>query len=410
MLADEYFEKPIHNGLAFFITSVVNDQGFACSTGGDVGFMTIVMTYATVHMDIIQCLIDGTSTTYQLERLVAYKSEKQLEKRIHNFFFSSDNELLVFQCKPELDGEHMLLARSIIEDKRNSYAKTYKESNSTKQRKHVCILLHVRRGVKESMVHWQFNFLSGWKQVFLDALEIPSIAVNEMRNESIDNLLTSSIWSFQGFAKQCMLWCFRCIKYTQNPRKEESVLKIAQNLFVSHKVTTAIQKLVVEHVSPINDVVSGEVGESWQVKVACDIELLLNSSTLSSAMEQYLSALIRQPLAKIVYFLERENAWPPHLFFTHETMTGDVTEYEDVWCDLLLNNSIFDITRIPECLGADGYSVGGVRLDLRVPFSQVVYRSVNAGRSLVMKEFTQAMENEINFDEQGRLTKTAQLV
>ena len=221
MLANEYFEKSIHNGLASFITFVVNDQEFTYSCGGEVGSKTIVMTYATVHTDIAQCLIHGTSTTHQLERLGAYKSEKQLEERIHNFFFSSDKELLIFQCKPELDGEHMLLARSIIEDKRNSYAKAYKELNSTKQRKHVCILLHVRRGVKESMVHCRFNFLSGWKQVFLDALEIPSIAVNEMRNESIDNLLTSSIWSFQGFAKQCILWCFSCIKYTQNPRKEE---------------------------------------------------------------------------------------------------------------------------------------------------------------------------------------------
>ena len=404
MLAEEYFEKPIHNGLESFITYVVNDQEFAHSTGGEVGSKTIVMTYATVHTDMSQCLEEST-TTYQLERLGAYKSEKQLEDRIHNFFFSSDKELLIFQCKPELDGEHMLLARSIIEHKRNSYAKIYRESNSTKRRKHVCILVHVRRAVKEHTVRWQINFLSGWKQVFLDALDVPSIAVNKMRNKTIDNLLTSSsVWSFRGFAVKCILWCFSCIKYTQNPRKDESVLQIAKNLFASPKVTTAIQKLVVEHVSPINEVVSGEMGESWQVKVACDIELLLNSSTLSSAMEQHLSTLIRQPLAKIVYFLERENAWPPHLLLTHE----DVTEYEDVWCDFLLNSSIFNITEIPDCLGADTYSVGGVRLDLRVPFSQVVFRSVNAGRSLVMKEYTQVMEKETNFDEQGGLTTTAQ--
>ena len=405
MLANEYFEKPIHNGLASFITSVVNDHELTYSTGGEVGSKTIVMTHATVHTDITRCLNDGTSTstTYQLERLGSYKSEKQLEDRIHNFF-SSDKELLVFQCRPEFDGEHMLLARSIIEDKRNSYAKMYQESR--KGRKHVCILVHVRRAVKESTVRWQFNFLSGWKQVFIDALEIPSIAVNEMRKETIDHLLTESIWSFQVFAKQCILWCFNCIKYTQNPRQEESILQIAKNLFLSPNVTTAIQKLVVEHVSPTNDAVSAEVGESWQVKVACDIELLLNSSTVSSAMEQYLSLLIRQPLAKIIYFLERENAWPPHLFFAYE----DMAEYEDVWCDLLLNSSTFNIAEIPECLGADSYSVGGVRVNLKVPFSQVVFNSVNAGRSLVMKEYTQAMENKMNLDEEGRLTKTAQLV
>ncbi len=65
MLAEEYFEKPIHNGLAPFITYVVNDQEFAYSTGGEVGSKTIVMTYATVHTDMSQCLQEST-TTYQV--------------------------------------------------------------------------------------------------------------------------------------------------------------------------------------------------------------------------------------------------------------------------------------------------------------------------------------------------------
>ncbi len=403
MLAEEYFEKPIHNGLAPFITYVVNNQEFAYSTGGEVGSKTIVMTYATVHTDMSQCLQEST-TTYQVERLGAYKSEKQLEDRIHNFFFSSDKELLIFQCNPEIDAEHILLARSVIEDKSNSYAnKINQESNSTKRRKHVCILVHVRRAVKKDTVGWQFNFLSGWKQVFLDALDVPSIAVNEMRNKTIDNLLTSSVWSFQGFAEECILWCFNCIKYTQNPRQEESILEIAKTIFTSENITRAIQKLVVQHVSPIDDDEPGGVGTSWQVKVACDLELLLNSSTVSSAMEQYLSSLIRQPLTKIVYFLERENAWPPQLFFTDED------EYEEVWCDLLQDRSIFNIAEIPECLGADVYSVGGVRLNLRVPFSQVIFHSVDAARTLIMKEYTQAMENEINFDDEGILTEAAKL-
>ena len=393
-LTEEYFRKPIHNGLASFLKYVVNDQEFAYSTGDEVGSKIIVMTYATVHTDITHCL-DDSATTYQLERLGAYKSEKQLEDRIHNFFFSSDKEWLLFQCKPELDSEHMLLARSVIEDERDSYAKVYQESTSIKRRKHVCILVHVRRAIKDNAVCWQFNFLSGWKQVFLDALEVPSIAVNKMRQETIDSLLTtSSVWSFRGFAVKCILWCFNCIKYTQNAREEQRILEIANNIFKSENVTAAIKKLVVRHVSLTDDEVSGEEGESWQVKVACDLELLLNSSTLSSAMEQYLSFLIRKPLAKIVYFLERESAWPPHLLSSE-----DKDDYEDEWCGLLHNSTIFNINEIPECVGADGYSIGGVRLDLRVPFSQVIFHRVDAARNLIIKEYAQAMENETNLDD-----------
>ena len=399
MLAEEYFEKPIHNGLASFIKYAVDGQEGTFSAEGDVGSKIVLMTYATVHTDISQCF-DDSRVTCQLERLGAYKSEKHLEDRIQSFF-SSNKDLLVFQCKPELDGEHMLLARSIIEEKRDSYAKDYQDSNSTKQKKHICILVHVRRAAAENTVRWQFNFLCGWKQVFLDALDVPSIAVNEMRNETVNNLLTSSIWSFRGFAVKCILWCFNCIKYTEYQRQEASILNIAKNLFASENVIATIQTLVVRHVSPITDEVSRDAGESWQVKVACDLELLLNSSTLSSAMEQYLASLIRQPLAKIVYFLERENAWPPHLFFTEDD------EYEEVWCDLLLDSSIFNIDDIPECLGAESYTVGGVRLDLRVPFSQVIFDGVNEARWQILEEYTKAKENEIG--DESDLTESVRL-
>ena len=402
MLVKEYFEKPIHDGLTTYITDVV--QEFAYSKGDEVGSKIIVMTYATVHTDITQYLNDTTSTTYQLERLGAYKSEKQLEERVHNFFFSSEKEWLFLQCKPELDGEHMLLARSVIEDKWNSYAKDNHVSFSIKRRKHVCILVHIRRGVKESTVRWQFNFLSGWKQVFLDALHSPSIAINEMRNETIDSLLTSQVWPFRDFAVRCIMWCFSTITYAQSPRRKESRLEVAKNLFASENVTEAIQKLVVQHISPITDEVSGEKGGSWQVKVACNLELLHNSSTLSSAMEEYLSSLIRQPLAKIVYFLERENAWPPHLF-----SSASEDDHEEVWCDLLLNSSILNINQIPECPGADGYSIGGARLNLSVPFSQVIFNGTHAAGSLVMEEYIQTMENEENFEENGALKKYVRL-
>ena len=398
-LVSKYFEKPIHNGLESFITHVIEDEQFTYSTDSEVGLKITIMTYATVHTDISQCLQDST-ITYQQERLGAYKSEKYLEDRIRGFFFSSDKELLILQCKPELDVEHMFLARSIIEETRNLYAKEYRESNSKKQRKHVCIIIHLRRTVKENTVCSHYNFLSGWKQVFLDTLDVPSIAVNEMRNKTIDNLLTSSVWSFRGFAINCIVWCFNCIKYTENERDEESCLEIAKNLFESKNISTTIQKLVLQHVSRLNDKVSEDVNESWQVKVACDLELLLNSSTLSSAMEQYLAILIRQPLAKIVYFLERENAWPPHLFLTED---DEYNEYEEVWCDLLLDSSIFNIDDIPECLGADIYTVGGVRLNLRLPFSQVIFNSANKARRQIIKTYTEAMDNEANFNDEGLL-------
>ena len=98
-----------------------------------------------------------------------------------------------------------------------------------------------------------------------------------MRHKTIESLLTSSVWSFRGFAVKCILWCFNCIKYIQNPREEERILEIAKNIFAPENVATAFEKLVVHHVSLIDSEVSDQEDESWLVKVACDLELLLNT-------------------------------------------------------------------------------------------------------------------------------------
>ena len=382
MLAKDYFEKPIHNGLAFFMKKVVNDQEFAYSTGDEVGSKIIVMTHATVHTDITQCL-DGSTLSYQLERLGAYNAEKQLEDRIHDFFFVSDKELLVFQCKPEFDSEHMLLARSVIEDKRNSYVKTYEESNSTKQRKHVCIVVHVRRGGDLEAKHWKFNHLCGWKQVFLDVVEEPLVPMTEIRSKSIDSLLASSNWSFEKFSKdsKCLLWCFTCLKYIKQQIQFEVILEMANRLLESEKVFETIENIVYKYVHAIT--AENNNRESWPVSVACDKESLINSSTFSCAIEYYLFRLVRDPLAKIIYFLERENAWPSHLSPSRENALPD---YEDVWCELIVKDTILDLSTIPAPLGTESYIIDGVRLQLSVPFSQVIIRKVNVAKEQVLRE------------------------
>ena len=391
MLADEYFEKPIHNGLASFFEFVTNDQEFTYSTGGEVGTKTIVMTYATVHTDIRECL-DGSTITYQLERLGAFRVEKQLEDRIHTFF-SSDRKLLILQCKPEIDFEHMLLARSILEDERNSYEKNYRELNSTKQRKHVCILIHMRRGKDLGKKRWQFNHLCGWKQVFLDVISEPPVSVNEVRTEPIDRLLTSSGWSFEKFFKdsKCLLWCFKCIKYTKKQRSLEQMLHNIKRISESEKLFKTIESIVNNHVRAIT---AEKNGETWPVRVALDIETLINSSTFSFAIEHYLYGLVRDTLAKIIYFLERENAWPARVFPDDENA---LSKYENVWCKLISKETILDLRKIPAPLGTEFYIVDGICLDLLVPFSQVIIQKVNVAKEPVLKECQlYRQENEEN--------------
>ncbi|XP_028396214.1 uncharacterized protein LOC114520187 [Dendronephthya gigantea] len=193
-LSDEYFRKPLHHGFpAFFEHVVANHQESSFFASDEIGSKTIVMTFANIHTDIRQCL--GNGVRCQVERLSAYKSEKQLAERISQFWNASEKELLVLQCKPDLDGTHLLLARSIIEEKRDAYKQWLHETESKAQGfKHVCIVVHVQRGEENAnSIRWQFSFLCGWRQVFLDVLEAPLVPLNEILDcsqlvENKDNL------------------------------------------------------------------------------------------------------------------------------------------------------------------------------------------------------------------------------
>ena len=398
-LSKEYFKKPLHQGFASFMEHVVtNHQKSSFYASDEIGSKTVVMTFSNIHTNIRQCLGNGIRS--QVERLSAYKSEKQLTERIGEFYNAPEKELLVLQCKPDLDGTHLLLARSIIEEKRNSYKQCSPEAEGSK---HVCIVVHVQRGEAADDVPWQFTFLCGWRQVFLDVLEVPPVPLNELFGKSIQKLLTSSVWSICTIAQNDLLWCFTCIKYTGSQRPLEAVLRIAKNLFKSKEVSQVIERLILQSIHFEQDQET-YFQENWQVKVACDRQSLVNSSTLYCAMEQFVSRLVRNPLAKIVYFLEKENAWPPHLVVDYnETL---ISKLEDQWCRLIMNNGIFKISDIPEPLGAKSYVLESTTLDLCLPFSQVVIRKVDSVKEMFLEDDATLAENEDNFDDNGQLKQT----
>ena len=405
LLGDEYFEKPLHQGFAAFMEHVVNNhQKSSFFANDEVGSKTVVMTFSNIHTDIRHCL--GNGFRCQVERLSAYKSEKQLAEKIDQFWNTPERKVLVLQCKPELDGTHLLLARSIIEEKRNLYKQS--EMN-TQGYKHVCIVVHVQRGQSTDDIPWQFSFLCGWRQVFLDVLEAPLVPLNEILGESVQKLLMSSIWPIRRIAQNDLLWCFTCIKYTRNQRSLDTVVRIAKNLFNSEDVSQVIEGLILQSIdlNALEQAHGTNPRESWHVKVACDRQALINSSTLYCAMEQFVSRLVRIPLAKIVYFLEKENAWPPHLVI--EDSDDALPTFESMWCNSIMSEAVFKISEMPEPRGAESYVLESTSLDLRLPFSQVVVRKVDSVKELFLEEHAALVGNEDDLDESGQLLQNIRI-
>lgn len=407
-LYDNYFQKPLHKGLKEYLKHSLENLQFQPVQSEDAtnGMRLLIMTHSNIHVNLLQCL-EGLLQC-QTEKLSAFKSEKHLTRQLERFWRSGDS-LLVLQCKPELDATHMLLAKSIIEQQRQTYIKDAMEQNQ-KQMKHVCIVVHVQR---ESEVNearsqrWQFSFQSGWKQATIDVLENPLLPITDCLNVSIMDLLETKALSFEDVASNQFLWCFTRIKYPAIHQPTVDAIVQLEQLLRSSSNSTILEcfKEIVKRWLKKREHLSAHQPDarSWQFSVACDRQALINSSHLVGAIQHHVSHLIRQPLAKIVYFLENESAWPQFLF------TQDPSDKEEmqVWSELILDQEIFNIDGIPEHQGAESYFVPERHLQLKFPCASVFYKKVEQVQPMFAEDQRQLLLNEANLDENEDLQDVA---
>ena len=402
MLYNDYFQKPLHNGLRDYLGHSLECLQLDCN-GEDAskGMRLVIMTHSNIHVNVPQCL-DGLIQC-QTEKLSAFKSEKQLTKELERFWGSSDS-LLVLQCKPELDASHVLLAKSIIEQQRETYIKQEIDKNQ-RQVKHVCIVIHVQReseANKAENQRWQFSFQSGWKQVTIDVLEDTVLPVTECLDVSVMELLESKTLPFEEVASNQFLWCFFRIKYSPSVQPPwDDILHLEDRLRSSTKILACFKELVNRWLAKRGAFDSHEEDRpSWQYFVACDRQALINSSHLVGAIQHHVSHLIRQPLAKIVYFLEKESAWPWFLF-QQDTLHEEELQ---VWLQLIMDRDIFDIDDIPDHQGAESYFISERRVQLKFPYFSVFYKNVEHVQSIFVEDQRQLLLDETNLNENDEMS------
>ena len=411
-LYNNYFQNPLHNGVKDYLQHTLeNVQLNPESEDATDGMRLVIMTHSNIHVNVSQCLAGLIQC--QTEKLSAFKSEKQLTKELERFWRSSDS-LLVLQCKPELDATHMLLAKSIIEQQREKHIKEAIDTTQ-KQLKHVCIVIHVQRESEANEgqnQRWQFSFQSGWKQVTVDVLEQPVLSITECLDVSVMDLLESKALSFEDVASNQLLWCFTRIKYpaTQQPALD-SILQLEQSLRSSSKILECFKELVKGWLIKRDQNKSPQTEDlpSWQYSVACDRQALINSSHLVGAIQHHVSHLIRQPLAKIVYFLEKESAWPRFLFAqdTPDEKEEEVEEELEVWLELMLDKDILNIDDIPDHQGAESYFISERRLNLKYPFASVFYKKVERVQPMFAEDQRRLLLDDTNLDANEELHDVA---
>jgi hypothetical protein len=360
-LTEEFFRKPIHHGLAHFIT-MIKEGNHSYLAGDEIGSKCFVMTYSGTRINGINC---------QHEVLSSFNSEKQLRKAVASFW-KSETDLLILQCL-ETDASNLLLARSVIENERKSYAQ-WNQGNTSVEKKHVIILIHVDRQHHHCpKPTWQFSFSGGWKQIFLDVLEDQTISLSQIHSASIQEMLHVTIWPLKHIAAKVLWWCNS--KFIVNEKEQQdSTSYTVDNLFESEKVTHAVEELVNKWLlSNTTNISDG----CLQAEIACNKEQLVNSSTFFSAVKKHVFDLVRVPLAKFIFFLESNNAWPPHLTWASEGNhdAQRQSDLESLWCELILNKEVFDMASTPDP-PKYGSSISSNASNLYFPFSHFVITKI----------------------------------
>ncbi|XP_023933539.1 uncharacterized protein LOC112042729, partial [Lingula anatina] len=393
-----YFKYPLYNGLQTFLETTLTMPDNEASSDllqdawdNGPGFKTVVMTHSNIHTPIQL----GPPFNCLSIKLGAFKSEKQLTTRLKKYWFEDKEDLLIFQCRPTTDAVHMLLAKTIIDNCRQEYVQQFTDSSL---KKHVCILVHMDHNSSET--GWQFNFLSGWLLVYLDRLDKPNSKLHALLEKSIVDILKEGDVSLHDTIKQNFLWALSTpIVYAGKQPSLDVVTDIICSACKSKEFMGCFEEAILNWltVNGFSETRSLFDSNAWQLDVVCDKQALGNSSSLQEALQRHVKQCLSWPLAMIVYQLECSSAWASFLHYLGDK-EADVQK-RTIWKQLFQNPDILLISHLQRPLHAGCYVCDSQQLNLKFPFSKVLFARLDQVESLFKDDLKALCEDKENLDE-----------
>lgn len=362
-IKESYFKLPIHSGIFHFI-----DEQLAKEDNKNRCLMTAVLTNSSIHTKHMQLV---HKSQVQVDKLGAFKSEKQLSLRMQHFWSESKAKFLFLHCSATEDEQHISLAKTIIESSRSNALR-----ENVDLTKHIYMILHLDRRNKERKLVLPVNYLSGWELVLLDSIEEPEIPLPQLCTMSLfDTVLKRK--PLTKYLTEQLFWCFTRIRYQMHGRNIESIHKIIEQVKKSEDLLEMLEELICDSI----DLEGNSVNEiEWQEKTAFDAYALNTSSSFMSALEQAVLSVIHIPLSKLVFRLENINALSS--FFYDSSM-----ERRDVWKKMVKDRTLFSITDTPAESGPECYSCTCADLTLQMPLSKIVYDEIEKTKDVFIDSF-----------------------
>ncbi|CAG8709962.1 9694_t:CDS:2, partial [Acaulospora morrowiae] len=364
-----YFQNQRHGNIREFFGALLSDD----STDP----LTIINTFSNINTDIKLCLNGILSC--QVDKLSTFKSEAKLQDQIKSFY-ESKNNLYILQCDlSTVNAGCIRLAKFMIEQSQNEFMNKEDQQNIDRPIKSACIILHFSRNFEENIANL-FNFMCGWNQVTIENLTASNSlslfihpTVGEIPNENL---------SFEQMLSQELPWCLLCMKHPPSKKSVEHIRQLAQDIPKNARLVECLKLRT----------------EEW---------LRANSSNQLQKSSTHMRTLIRKPIAKLLYILERYHAITFLFSWDDDTDGLNKNDLFKFWKQIFMNKKIVNIDDMVMDPQPDLYAVSGNYLNLKFPFSYYFMEQIDKHKELYHGELDLMREEPDNLDECGNLRPEA---
>ncbi|PKB94898.1 hypothetical protein RhiirA5_386370, partial [Rhizophagus irregularis] len=423
-----YFNNQHHNNLIdhiqYRLKNFVHEENTPIQEGivNDEGLQIIINTFSNINTDVKTCLQNQISC--QVDKLSTFKTESQFQNRIKYFWTESQDEMLILQCDvTTINAGCIKLAKFLIEQFRNEYLQKKRRQlqlSSSKQKdmqqlpiKHVCIILHIHRELGSSSA--SFDFMCGWDKITIETLLPQERNLSTLLNESLSDLILSSTYPFEVILKQELLWCLLCIKYPSNIKSVEHIKmlneKICENPILVNFLKTRTLEWLIENPNNMN----------WQYKIASNKKLLYAYSSFVNALLAHIRSIVRKPIAKWLYALEKYAVIHTIIFLYNKSLTTKgpaefmmegVEDYDETekiiidddayllefWNKMVDDKNIISIEELIGDPSPDSYKMPHGIYELEFPFSYYIMKKIDDSRRVYEEELSSLFNDADNVD------------
>lgn len=319
------------------------------------GFKLLIVTCTTIQLSLERLLVDlaNFQLKVQLIRLGDCSSERQLQTRIQCFWKDKCANLLLLQADDDLDRDHISLAMFLINKARATFV-----AENPKCTKHATIIIHK---IRDHQQQSHFSFLCGWQLVTLDQLQREPFDIRVFLDCTLTQALEFEAVHIENIMTTVLTWSFLCIKYDHQSHPAEYAKKMVNRICKDEALSSCIKQRALMWIS-------SQQKNFWQTEVLNNRKLLSTSMTIQGAFLRYLEEQLREPVARLVYLLEKTSSLACYFSCDLDTQL--------VWREMFVNLNLIDCNSAPTPCFPEGYKIS-VPAQLSLPFSFVYANHVD---------------------------------